>query len=352
MKLITKKAAPLNSLYLDLYNTQDYEFYKDKVFINSKGLIFTENHEIFNILKYETMWWLQGFISKHYKGNEEWQKTLTQRELKIKELIKNTNKNLITQGPIDGTIYINLIHTFERYAFGHLLDTLEKILMLEKILPTLQYERVCFLISDTSKISGGVHGYISYIQALLPNISFKVQEVKRGETLYTKNILTIKPLAHPSCISSKENMLEINKRFIKKFKTSTPKKLFSKKLFLTREHPLTRHIINSKSLHEHLLKNNISIISGNEQLEDVFHAFYNAEVIVGYHGASFIYQMFCEKNPKVFEINSSKRFHGSLSEKFFNIDNAYHINVDADVDHNVLLDTNHILELYTKYNFL
>ena len=345
MKILNKKDAPLKGMYLDIYQTDDYEFFPEYVYIGSNGVMFNSKEEFFNISMYESVWWENGFISKFAKDKQLFENAVREREQIVRSKTKKYSILETTNEDVEGIIYVNLFHCFQNYAFGHILDTLEKVIIIEKILSNFKFDSVCFLIGDTLGISGGRETFESFIQALLPNYNLKFKQLQNNSIIKCKNLLVLKPMAHPSCISSKENMLEINKLLMLFFKNKG-KQLQYKKLFLTRVPPLQRHIINFHELHTKLKANNITVIYGTESIYDIFQAFYNAETIVGYHGAMFMYQMFCGNNPFVVEFNSSKRTHHSLCEKFFNVDITYHYNIEADSNHNAIFNIDEVLSLY------
>lgn len=340
----TPSSLEMQAGHLNFYQGRNIEEHTDLTFIDcNNSLVFDENKKIHKITLCENIWWKSGWLNFRDKDVSL---QIKARENQIQEYVDQIPISKV-KNLAEGITYIHLMHAFGHYAFGHIFDTLEKVLLIDEL--NLKNKNICILLSDCSRV-GGIKIFTKYLKALLPDLPFTVKQAVRGELWGCRDLILLKPLAHPSCISSHENLFKIHERFVSYFKQFTPSKQYSKKIFLTRTSPSNRHIINSHELHLKLESNDISILYGNEPIEDMFHAFYNATHIVGYHGAMFINQIFCQ-NPLVVEINSSKRRHTSLSSKFFQIKTTYHFEVEADEKHNAVLDINAVLNFYTeKFN--
>ncbi|WP_342804831.1 glycosyltransferase family 61 protein [Alteromonas sp. M12] len=119
-------------------------------------------------------------------------------------------------------------------------------------------------------------------------------------------------------------------------------------LYLSRNHVGRRGVVNNEEV-ENLLesKYNFKVLTGNENLKDIISLFARARNIVGPHGSIFVNTIFCGDNCNIIEYCPSNRPDFSFQRKYKRASNYKHVLLDADNDHNIILDTDSLESLLT-----
>ena len=137
--------------------------------------------------------------------------------------------------------------------------------------------------------------------------SEKFRHIKANELIITDHPVVLNGNATqgmqniPSWINAwlKDSFLKTSEKGNKKIKIYIDRDDASKK------HPSKRFISNEEELKKNLLRNNFIIAKlHNMNIKDQINLFYNAECVVGLHGAGFTNIVFCEPQTKIIEIKS------------------------------------------------
>lgn len=101
--------------------------------------------------------------------------------------------------------------------------------------------------------------------------------------------------------SLKKNLMK-DKKNLKKF----PKRIYIDRSDSESNHRHLRSILNEQAIKEILIKKNFKIVRVSEySFVDQIKLFYNAEIIVGLHGAAFANFVFCKPKTKIIEFRSN-----------------------------------------------
>jgi capsular polysaccharide biosynthesis protein len=88
----------------------------------------------------------------------------------------------------------------------------------------------------------------------------------------------------------------------------------------------------------YLEERNFLILKGDEPLNKMIEYFYNAEVIIGYHGSLFANTIFCQSFVRVLEFCADNRRDFSFYTKYKIAKNYTHELIEADDKFNANLD--------------
>jgi hypothetical protein len=191
--------------------------------------------------------------------------------------------------------YVDLTHYYSHWPFAHRYDCLSRIRHVEN------------LITDKTKFLLGLNSTEG---------SFSKNRFKEESELFgIKNIIyhpnnntlfKIKRLIYPlwvfgeaPCAFSEESFIYCRNKYNDYYKDGN-----EVKLFLTRTSE-PRCILNSKEVHNFFVTNGFIIIKGDEDLKTMINYFYNAEIIIGFHGGVFSNILFCSRVKKIIEVLSS-----------------------------------------------
>lgn len=340
LKKIQTPLCPVVDSYLDVYpESDDIEYCNDALINTQYGLVLSKESIIKNSLT-EYIWWVPrfGIYSKIEKcANKE---EVIKREDSALLVFSQINDSEIDSLPKD-ILYVSLLHPHGRYSFGHLFDTLQKIITLIK--SSYKERNICFLLSKTYQVVD----FNLYLELLASDLKYTVRDQNNFKFLKCEELLILKPPAQPVMMHSTEYFNFIFNKFYNYYKDTTPSKQISKKLFLTRRIGQTRCILNQDELHNKLEENGITIIDGTESMLDIFHAFYNATHICCYHGSLLTNHIFCNDNTIIFEYCSNKRVDTSIISRYSKPSERYQKLIETDEKNNAVLDIEEVLSFYT-----
>lgn len=342
----------LKDTHIDLYPCiADYLEVNNVIIDPATGLVFNENFEPHKQTSLEYLWWVPPhFVTKDFKDiltrpvpRDIVDKSTARREAHLYEHIQKIKEIPITDLP--DKEYVSLLTHHGRYAFGHIFDTLQKIFTLKQNGPL--GENTHYLVSNHDHIND----FSMYLDILSEKNNVPYTTLKPdGRLKFVKKCILIKPQQWPQNFADSSSYNFIYNAFCNYFKHHKPTEEKSRKLFLTRNPPVKRNILNFEELHKSLQEHDVDVVYGTESLADVFHYFNNATHICGYHGSLFSNHIFCKENTKILEYCAKNRPDGSISDKWRNTELYYQKYVEADAKHNTTLDIEEVLEFY-KHNY-
>lgn len=310
--------------------TEKFKVLQNSKIIGKEGYIFCDDNLADHVL-HELYYWTPKHIpgetleSKHFLTLE----LLNRKEQYLKNLAGIKEQNLITSVVLKKAIY--LLHPFGWYAFGHLNDTLTKI----KNFPDLEMSHdIPILVSNHEKITD----FELHLEILL---GYQPKLIKYDNT----SVYSVEELYFPFSDSvyttlTKENFVWLREKYLKYFKIKDniiDKKNF--KLYLSRNHVSKgrRSIVNESEYIDELIDSGFTILKGDEPLSAIVEYFYNAEIIVGYHGSLFANTFFCKQDCKIIEFCAKNREDHSFHFKLKLPKNYKFILVDADENFNTII---------------
>lgn len=336
--------------HLNIFPNEDVYLETQDTFIDLNTGVCLDKHFVpYKQTLLEYIWWrngnAKGWLCKH--GEDDLQTRIDTRVKNAYTFCTTLQARTIVNLPSD-VIYVNLLHSLGFYMFGHLFDTLHK---LEDFTKHNTHKHVCFLVSDTTTITE----FETYIKILAPGIQFSLLETKKlnqyNNILYKcQNLIIISPTARPTKFKSYTNYKYVYDCFSNYYKGYVPSVVGSNKLFVTRNPPLKRNVINFNTIQRQLEKQNIHIIYGNESLADTHYYYSNASHICGYHGSALANVIFCNSETRVFEYCAKNRSDLSFVTKIRKFTDYYIKFIKADTDFNAKLNIKEMLEFYNYSN--
>jgi capsular polysaccharide biosynthesis protein len=144
---------------------------------------------------------------------------------------------------------------------------------------------------------------------------------------------------------TKDNYLWLIERYFNYFDIKNLK-IHKYRLYLSRNHisPGRRSVINELEVTAFLLDHNFIILKGDEPINKVIEYFYNAELIIGYHGSMFTNTIFCQSLVRILEFCADNRVVTNLATKYKLANNHIHKIIKADENFNANLDLEMIRE--------
>jgi hypothetical protein len=263
------------------------------------------------------------------------------RELAAYQYINNilSNKRIISLP--DDKLYIKLISNHNN-AFAHIFEDVftklrringDEILKLNK--------RICFLLTAVDEVVD----FDKWLRALSPVREYETKFIQfRDKNLYfAPHILDIKQSSVHCNLSNTEEFDWLNEKMYNAFYNPGQKKT---KLFLTRMPPLRRNIINYMQLHQELNSAGITILTGQESLEERYNAFYNATHICGYHGAMMMHLYFSNEKVRVLEYTPKNRLNKCYANLYKKTGSFTIRPINTDEKHNAILPIDEIIDFF------
>lgn len=347
--ILRKRYTPkLKNSHLDLYPEIEDLIIAENVYIDpATCLVFNENFEPYKQTSLEYLWWAPPhFVTKDFKNvltrpipRELIQESTKKREAVLNEYINTIRNQEVVSLPDEN--YVSLLAQHGWYAFGHLFDFLQKIFTLKQ--HTLFDSDTHYLVSNYERIND----FSLYLDIMSESSNVRHTMLKSDKRLrFAKKCVLIKPQTWPQNFANVESYEFIYNSFCKYFNNHIPKEQKNSKLFLTRNFPVKRNILNFAELHEQLQKHDISVLYGNEPISDMFYYFNNATHVCGYHGSLFANHIFCKPGTKILEYCAANRPDGSISDKWRHTELYYQKYVEADSKYDAILPIQEIIHFY------
>jgi len=224
--------------------------------------------------------------------------------------------------------YLYMAHPFGFHAFGHLFDSLQRLL------PINEVDRKSYIV-----IHSKAYRIVDF-PAHLSMLGIDPANLLELENDVIVPRLTVTPWAAPPAQISDANFQLIYEAY-----TRDVPQGHSRRLYLSRNHvrPGSRMVLNEDEILPKLVENGFEILYGTEPLRDIVSAFNQAEYITGAHGSLFANTMFCKQNAKIVEYCPKNRPDRSFQYKKKFAKNYVHKLVDADENYNITIQISDVL---------
>jgi capsular polysaccharide biosynthesis protein len=291
-------------------------------------IVFPDGQPVFSQLD-EALYWLPTTYARSIAAGSTYDRELSTRIGRITEIATEAHKNRVSATRLDGgQCHFYLAHPFGFHAFGHLFDSLQRLLAISEA------ER---------KKSTVIHSNPTRIVGFSDHLSMFGVTSERLYHLATDVIvpkLVVVPWAAPPAQIAKENFQPIFEAYTRDVPPSRPRRLY-----LSRNHvrPGSRMVLNEGEVLQTLEARGFEVLRGTEPLRDIVNAFNRAEFITGAHGSLLANAMFCNPKAKIVEYCPRNRPDYSFKRKEKLTKDYTHKLIDADENFNVSLPISDIL---------
>ena len=321
---------------LDIYPCDDVVILEDCYVDGRSGLVGLSDGTIVPQSIIEYLWWNPRWIEGEKNFNSSPSDLFLSR-LGLAKIFFDSRKNTKKHIQLDAnTTYLNLLHPFGQYSYGHLYDSLSKLEIVDRA--NFKFNHLTAIVSDPKKIIDFDKHFNVLVNSKMPYISNRGSWDEDGFCFYfCPRMVIIKPQSRPANFTKLAYEF-IYSTFLSHFEPS--KDDFNKKLFLARinDPSYGRFISNFSEISSYLESNKIKILYGDETLEDIYRFFYNATHISGYHGSLFANTMFSSSECKIHEFCSNKRVDYSFMMKLKKAHDYKVQLVESDESNNAAID--------------
>lgn len=331
--------APFRDTWLNIFDSPNSHFYISDCIVDFEtGLIYKDG-QIFWEAANENMVWYDGWIS----GDPRWLNRISRQDVISERMKKQTSyfEEKIRATPhmpeiTEGTT-LHLLHPFNRYVFGHIFDTLQKMYVVEN--ESLDFQ---------SLLIPGTHEIIDF-DVHLDALGLKNKNIiKSNHGLVRVNyLLFINPVGHPTSFTPDSYMFIRNK--YQKYFGVEESPVAEKKIFLTRRSgAFKRYLLNDDELETVLKKEGILYFDGKQSFREIVYAFAHASHVAGVHGSLFTNNIYGNEKTKYLEYCPRARENHTFHHQYKLCESYEHILVDGDESNNIRLDINAILKFYSN----
>lgn len=325
--------------WLNIFDSPKSHFYISDCIVDFEtGLIYKDDQIIWEAAN-ENMVWNGGWIS----GDARWRNRITRQDLIAERMKKLTSyfeskiKKTKTISIVNEGTTLHLLHPFNRYVFGHIFDTLQKLHIAEK-------ERLSFqsaLISKTHEIID----FDLHLKAL-GLADKKIIESDLG-LVRVSRLLFIPPVGHPTSFVP-DSYLFIRNKYQKYFGLNENLQC-NKKIFLTRRAgEFKRYLINDQEIEAALKKEGILYFDGRQTFKEIVESFAQASHVAGVHGSLFTNNIYGNEKTKYLEFCPRTRENHTFHHQFKLCSSYGHVLVDGDDGNNIKLDLNDLKIFYSS----
>lgn len=330
---------PFRDTWLNIFDSPKSHFYiSDCVVDFETGLIYKDG-QIFWEAANENMVWYDGWISV----DPRWMNRITRQDVISERMKKQTAyieekiKNTAVIPEINEGTTLHLLHPFNRYVFGHIFDTLQKLYVCEK--GGLDFHSI--LIPDTHEVGD----FDVHLGAL--NLTDKKIHIGNRGLVRVHHLLFINPVGHPTSFTP-DSFLFIRKKYHKYFGVEE-NPVLDKKIFLTRRPgDVKRFLLNDEEVERALKNEGILYFDGKQTFKEVVDAFAHASHISGVHGAQFVKNIYANEGTKYLEFCPQSRPTAIFKDQYKLCKSYEFILHESDIEHNISLDVNRLLEFYSS----
>jgi len=286
------------------------------VLIGTHGMIMGTNFKVVrNANNFFDFW--------YYSRNDTWRPDLW---LQGEAAFMHPEK--LPQIPLPNGRYVYGLYYFNKYAYGHLWDTIQSLKLVEEN----QLDGMLLVHTDQSGITDfDVHMSI-----------FGFPADKRVELDVKKNVYYVPELVVPSLYAKPSCFKGSLKHWLLRKYRECPGLVLDdvpRKLYLSRQNAKQRCVINEQRLIQQL--SDFTVVTGQEPLREQIRLFHSAAFITGYHGAMFRNILFCNKRPRILEFCAAGREDHCFQDQNETLDitdDYRFVLVDADERHCAYLD--------------
>jgi hypothetical protein len=333
---------PFRDTWLNIFDSPySYHYISDCIVDFETGLIYKEGQIIWEAAN-ENMVWYNGWISSGWiSGDPRWNNRISRQDL-ISERMKKQAAyfedkiRATSQIPeINEGVTLHLLHPFNRYVFGHIFDTLQKLYTIEK-------EKLVF----QTVLLPRTHEIIDF-DLHLKCLGLDEKKIIHSNLGLVKvsSLLFINPISHPTSFTP-ESYLFIRNKYHKFFAVDGSA-IPSTKVFLTRRSgKFSRHLINDGEIEVALKKEQVIYLDGTQNFKEIVNAFSSASHIAGVHGSLFTNNIYANENAKYLEYCPRARENHTFHHQYKLCASYRHELVENDEHWNIEIDLNHLLDFY------
>ena len=330
---------PFRDTHLNIFDSPASHFFiSDAIVDFETGLIYKDGSILWETAN-ENIIWYDGWCT----GDARWKAPITRQELIIERMKKMTTymeeKILKTENitTYDEDTALHLLHPFNRYVYGHIYDTFQKLYVVEK--ENLTFDSV-LLSSGREVVDFDYHLKILNLDShnIIDN-NFGLIKIKR--------LLFVLPVVHPTTFSY-ESYLYIRNKYRNYFDIN-PKSGPNKKIFLTRRPgEVKRSLLNDKDVELALTAKGITYLDGSQSLKKIVEHFGCASHVAGVHGALFVNNIFGHERTKYLEYCPDNRPVANFLNQYKLCESYQYVLTHADSNQSVELDIEALLQFYAS----
>lgn len=329
---------PFRDTWLNIFDSPNTHFYINDCIVDFEtGLIFKDEEILWEAAN-ESMVWTDGWpsVDPRWKNRISRQDVISERMKKLNNYFKTKIENTKNIKEINEGSVLHLLHPFNRYVFGHLFDSLQKLSVVED--EKLNFDS--FLISKTHEIIG----IESHFKAL------KIENKKRYESdgglIKVKRLIYIPPPSHPTSFTPK-SFSYIRRNYSEMFGLDFDCEAHAKIFLTRRKGKFKRYLKNDIEVEEALAKIGVITLDGTEDFLYIAQQFSKASHVAGVHGSLFTNNIYGNSQTKYLEYCPRTRENHTFHHQFKICKNYSHTLVDSDDHHNVILEIEQLLNFYS-----
>jgi hypothetical protein len=295
-----------------------------------------QNGDIILQANNENLVWLGGCIHR-FRSALGYGPLALKRVLQLQQdVTERLNEQKPTITVSEPAIFLG--HAFGWHAYGHLHDTLQRLLFLKEILKDRNFR---FIVNRYDRIVD----FADHLGALLG------RDIEPTELIVIDNSSTyiFEELVFSHAPATMTNYTQESLQWMS---TSYREFFFDdslrkpKGLYLSRNHirPGSRGVSNESEVTEFLAEQNFMTVTGNEPLNLIVNLFAHAELIVGAHGSLFANTFLCGPHCRILEFCPSNRIDVTFKNKLKNTPFYTQEIIEADPSYNICLDISRLAE--------
>lgn len=293
------------------------------------GIILDDNDvPLFDLLD-EVLFWTPETYSRCIRSGSthDFEKHRRVRHVqKLSEELASTRPN--AKRLREDVNYIYMLHPFGFHAFGHLFDSLQRLIPARSI------------ISEQMAVIHARSDRIIDFDKHLEILGFRSSRcIEARENLIVPS-LVVSPWAAPPA-----QITPANYQLIFDLYTAQIDKSQRRRLYLSRNHvrPGNRSVVNEDQVLDQLIPLGFEVLYGDEPIDQIVMKFFQAEFVTGAHGSLFANTMFCQNDARIFEFCPDNRPDFSFKRKIKKAEYYVHHLVEADEEFNIKIDVDEIL---------
>jgi len=323
--------------WLNAIDTPQEYLYVQNALVDFETGIVSKDGKIIWETANENIVWQKKWVS----SDPRWLNRLTRFEVIMERMLEIEaafNKKVADAKDIpeikNGTT-LHLLHPFNRYVFGHLFDTLQKL-----YIPEIHH------LSFHSILLPKTHEIIDF------NTHLKVFGMENKHLFHSdyglikvNHLLFIPPISHPTSFTP-ESFLFVKEKYENFYKIKT-ENAPSNQIFLTRKKGhFKRHLLNEDEIKDAMLQMGVIYFDGNQTFDEMISAFSNASHVAGVHGSLFTNNIFGHRSTKYREYCPSNRNNHTFHHQYKICGGYDHILVDGDSEYNIKIDLDDLIKFY------
>lgn len=296
------------------------------------GLYCDDTYQLIRETLDEHIAWTPSYIAR---TDLKEQKEQVDSRLEILKNQVNANGGSVEIVNCDGK-YIDLIHPFESYAFGHLFDSFQKLYPLREL---LNDKAIKFLVKQYKDIRGFCEQLSALCERSIDDSDLIIVD-KNKEYNIEELYFGLNP-AVPTTFCNETYKWIIEKYF--NYFSVTPnleKNCLKYKIYCDRNHvkPGSRGVLNNDEIKSFLINEGFIVLNGTESFSTILKYFSDAQIIVGAHGSMLANSLYSKPHSRVVEFCPDNRRDTSFKLKYKMCQNYEQIFVSGDSKYNIKID--------------